>query len=942
VPPVPTTTPLRGRDAQLAVLGEQLALLQSGRGSVTVVRGASGGGKTRLLEEAVAMARRVGARVGRHAAAPGDEVVPVGALMGALFGGAPPLLDRGELRDLSGLPEHRYWVLHELEALLDAAAVAGPVAIVVDDLQWADPGTAAAVASLAGRLAGLPVAWILAARSGEAPPEVDAVLRRLIDEGAAALDAGPLDAAAVAALIGDLVGGTPDPALLELASGVGATPFWLAELFRGLAEEQLVELGDDGVARLREHRLPARVAGSMRDRLTRLSPSARSFASVAAVLGRRVTFEHVGMMLQADAFALLAPVQELLAADLLFEDGDALSYRHDILREAVLGTLPAAARAALERQAARVLVETGAPPVEVAARLAAAARPGDEEAIELLLAAARSLATSDPERAAGLLTRVLELMGDDDARRAGVVGETAVLLHAAGRPERATAFAGGALAELLPAEQESEVRYSIAGMFSLSADLRADAGRRALALPGLADADRARHLARLAHNVLSAGRRTELQAMLGEVEAVVRAAGDHAAIFSLELAIGGLRYQEGDFAASLAQIEAAIRGGAATGEDGRMRIAQQFRSEALAALDRYDEAVEVRASGLLGAQRASQAWAIRWWEQWRGRQHFQLGEYADAVAVLEGLFAPEQAHVHLAGVNGAALSALAGAALHLGDRRLAQRCADYAAAIVDGAPPEMRRHAAWVLARQALAEGRPGDGRDVLIGLDLPEHEPVLAFLPGDVADDPQLVRLALAAGDRALAERAVAVATDRAARNAGVASVAGTAAHARGLLERDRGALAEAIAWLERSPRRPALASAVEDAAVLAQAAGDAAAAVAGFDRALALWGALGATADVARVRRRLRALGVVRRGQAVARPSTGWASLTDSELSVIRAITGGMTNREAAEHLFLSPHTINSHLRHVFGKLDINSRVELARLAAEHDRPAAVATAA
>jgi DNA-binding CsgD family transcriptional regulator len=413
----------------------------------------------------------------------------------------------------------------------------------------------------------------------------------------------------------------------------------------------------------------------------------------------------------------------------------------------------------------------------------------------------------------------------------------------------------------------------------------------------------------------------------------VRAAGDHAAVFSLDLAIGGLRYQEGDFAAALAQIEAAIRTGPAGGEESRMRIAQQFRSETLAALDRYDEAVEVRTSGLLAARRASQAWAIRWWEQWRGRQHFQLGEYADAVAVLEGILLPEEAQLHLAGVNGAALSALSGAALHLGDRRLAQRCADYARAIVDDAPPEMRRQAAWVLARQALAEGRPREGRDVLIGLDVPEGEPLLAFLPGDVADDPQLVRVALAAGDRALAERAAGFAVDRAARNAEVASVQGTAAHARGLLERDRGALAEAVAWLERSPRRPALASAVEDAAVLAEREGDAAAAVAGLDRALALWGALGATADVARVRRRLRALGVIRRAGAVTRPSAGWGSLTDSELSVIRAITGGMTNREAAEHLFLSPHTINSHLRHVFGKLNINSRVELARLAAEHD---------
>jgi DNA-binding CsgD family transcriptional regulator/tetratricopeptide (TPR) repeat protein len=925
-------TPIRGRDIEVAALGEQLALLRAGRGSVTVVRGASGGGKTRLLDEAVAIARRLGARTGRHAAAPGDEVVPVGALMGALFGGGNPLLDRGQLRDLSALPENRYWVLHELEGLLERAAVEEPLLVVVDDVQWADAGTAGAVETLSSRLAGLPVAWILAARPTEVAPEVDVVLRRLTGAQATAIELTPLGGEAVAALVRDLVGGDPEPALLEMADGVGGVPFWLTELFRGLGDEQLVDVRD-GVARLREQRLPARVAGSMRDRLTRLSPEARSFASVAAVLGRRVTFEHVAMMLRTDAFSLVAPVQELLAADLLFEDVDALGFRHDILREAVLGTLPVSARAALERQAARVLVETGAPPVEVAARLAANARPGDEEAIEILLAAGRSLANSDPERAAELLGRTLELMAADDARRAGVAGETAVLLHAAGRPDRATAFADGVLRELLPPEQESEVQYSIAGMFSLSPDLRAQAGRRALALPGLGEADRARHLARLVHNVLSAGRRTEAQELLPEVTPAVMAAGDEAAIFSLQLAVGGLRYQEGDFTASLAQIESAVRSGPASGEEGRVRIAQQWRSEVLAALDRFDEAIDVRTNGLVGAQRESQAWAIRWWEQWRGRQHYQLGEYADAVAALEAVFLPEEAQVHLSAVNGAALSALAGAALHLGDQGLALRCRAYAESIVDDAPPEIRRHSAWVLARLAHADGRPRDGRDVLAGLGLPEHEPILAFLPGDVADDPQLVRLALAAGDRPLAERAAAFAVDRAARNPDVRSVQGTAAHARGLLAGDRAAIEEAVSHLEHSPRRPALASAVEDAAVLAADAGDAEAAVAGLDRAFALWTAMGATADVARVRRRLRALGVVRRVSVTARPESGWGSLTESELSVVRAITGGMTNREAAEHLFLSPHTINSHLRHVFAKLKIKSRVDLARLAAEHD---------
>jgi DNA-binding CsgD family transcriptional regulator len=76
------------------------------------------------------------------------------------------------------------------------------------------------------------------------------------------------------------------------------------------------------------------------------------------------------------------------------------------------------------------------------------------------------------------------------------------------------------------------------------------------------------------------------------------------------------------------------------------------------------------------------------------------------------------------------------------------------------------------------------------------------------------------------------------------------------------------------------------------------------------------------------------VRRRLVATEPETnGWAALTTSELAVARLVAEGLTNREVAERLFVSPHTVNSHLRHVFSKLGINSRVELARLARDHE---------
>ena len=88
----------------------------------------------------------------------------------------------------------------------------------------------------------------------------------------------------------------------------------------------------------------------------------------------------------------------------------------------------------------------------------------------------------------------------------------------------------------------------------------------------------------------------------------------------------------------------------------------------------------------------------------------------------------------------------------------------------------------------------------------------------------------------------------------------------------------------------------------------------------------------DASRFRGRLRANGVHRRLATSTRPDAGWAALTDSELAVVRLIAAGLTNRETALRLFVSPHTVNSHLCHAFTKLGVNSRLELAHVIAAH----------
>ena len=163
---------LRGREGERTILGQQLDQLLSGVGAVVLVEGAAGMGKSRLLVELAEMARQLSISVGSGEADPGDKVVQMSVLMEALFGGPLPILERGSLGDAHASPEQRYWLLQDLEALLEEAALKAPLLVCLDDLQWADSGTAAALRALPARLATVPIGWAIALRPGQGSPQV--------------------------------------------------------------------------------------------------------------------------------------------------------------------------------------------------------------------------------------------------------------------------------------------------------------------------------------------------------------------------------------------------------------------------------------------------------------------------------------------------------------------------------------------------------------------------------------------------------------------------------------------------------------------------------------------------------------------------------------------------------------------------------------------------
>jgi DNA-binding CsgD family transcriptional regulator len=919
---------IRGRDGELTALGELLGRVRSGSGAVLLIEGAAGMGKSRLIGEGVRMAQRASVAVGGGVAEPWESVAELAPLLRALFDGSEPLLDRSGLSGLHAAPELRYWRLQELQSLLEGVAMRGPLVIILDDLQWADTGTIAALRTLPARLASLPIGWVLAMRPDQGAGQLRSAVERLADEGAKSITLQPLSPAAVAQVARDVMQAEPNEALLRMADQAGGNPFLLAELLEGLRQEDLVRV-DAGRAALIEDRLPDRISSSMRERLARMSDPARQVATVAGSLGRAFSVSDLSTMLGLRPASVLTSVEELAEAGIVSERGDQLGFQHDLIREAVRHACSPSARRALDRQAADVMLARGALPVEVAIQLAASAELGDEVAITTLLAAAEALATTDPGASADLSRRALELTPDRHPVRGALVVRTVMSLHAAGRIDEAKAFADNSMRAVLPGAEEAEVRLGIAGMWLVSPDVRVHASREALILPGLPEHLRQAHMAKLAYNLVAGGRTEEAEHRFSEA---VAAGGRHDSVarFSLALSEGGLHHASGDYVRALERFEMIIRDGIAEAHGLDELLTRLWRSMTLLALDRAEDALQAIDGIIAESLKRGFSWFLHVAELTRGQMLLQLGRLEEAYALLEGRFDPHGPAVTTS-MDAAGLAALGRLALHSGDGRQVRQTAEIARAMLNETTPGVRRHAAWFLSLQAAADGDPRQAHQWLSAVGKLERRDVLSRLWPDLTDEPQLVRMALAVDDRELAESAVTRAKHRSERNPNVPSLAATAAHTGGLVTRDTDKLSEAVSLFKRSPRPLALAAAYEDLGLAQQQHAILNSGIDALTEALTLFGRAGASRDAARLRSRLRGLGIRRRVVITEKPAKGWAAMTKSELAIAQLVADGLTNRQVAERLFLSPHTVNTHLRQVFAKLEVNSRVDLTRVVTE-----------
>jgi DNA-binding CsgD family transcriptional regulator len=922
------TPPIRGRAGELTVIGALVTALVGGRGGVLVIEGPPGIGKSRLLTEVMALADKGGVRTLFGEAFEYQQTVPFFSLFMATLGADPPVGDAEALRRLGGSADLRYWVVHDLADAIYAAATETPLAIVLEDIHWADNGTLLALRSLATARPDVPVLWVLTARTGAGGPGVQETLSVLQRANAAVVRVTAMSPSAVGEMVCDAVRANADESLLYLAAKAHGNPFLVRELVGGLDEEgRLTVSGGRAVAS--GQGLPRRLGAGMQQRLDHLSSGAGEVVRVAAVLPDRFTAGLLAAMLERQPASLMSAVEEAVRADLLVEDDEQLRFRHDLLREATRQSLPQSLRRAMERQSAAVMLSMGAAPAEVATQLARSAEPGDREAIDALRAAAQSVGHSDASAAADLSQRALALLPADDPEHGLLVAETVELLNRASRYQEAEELAVAALSEVASPQEEAEIRLRRATFNKHTAQRRVEENRRALQLGDISEVTRARHLAWLAYNLALHDQGEQERAAGNEAAAAAASTGDLESTIMADVTLARLDGGDGYAGRALRRLEElcalARTGGVTAAHD----LTAMHYALLLAVVGRLDDAAAQVADGTEQARREGNTMALDIWATTDGLVHLAAGRLSAARAATESLPPPQRTGV--TELDMIRMVVLTEVAARTDDRTLLQEMVNDARDAYSTGSSVVRRGAAHVL---ALAAWQRDDVQDAMRWL----GDITLFGTPlwPQVLDRVILgARVASTAGDAGLRARVLQATEVLERERPAIPLFTGVARYARGILERDAQALAAAADVLQSSSRPLLYAAAAEDAG------GELARTDRG-DKALDQLNAAfdtylhhEALADARRVGRALRGLGVQRRIVSHPRAKTGWDSLTDSELKVVHLIAEGATNSSVAQRLHLSPHTVKTYLRNAFAKLGINSRVQLTQLIRGSDEP-------
>jgi DNA-binding CsgD family transcriptional regulator len=936
---------LYGREAEISQLGEALDRAASGHLAVVLIEGEPGIGKTRLLAETLDAARGRGLQTATACAEELERSRPFGVIaeaLGCVRSSADPqraaiaaLLtahghgDGGPIT-VSSDPGLQFRAVDALTDLAEELALRQPLVIGLDDLQWADPSSLLTLSALGRRLADLPVALLGCFRHAPRGPVLQRVLDSLDGTGAARLTLRRLTDGAVSGLVAETVGAEPGPALLAQVAGAAGNPLFVTELLGALLQDGSLRTGA-GQAEVSGLTLPPTLRLTILRRLSSLPEETLRALQPASILGSSFSLTDLSITTERPVLALSLDLADALAARVLADDGARLRFRHDLIREAIYADLPGSVRLALHREAGQRLARAGAPARQVAEQLGRGAAAGDAEAIGWLTRAAREAAASSPDTAADLLERAVGLMAPGDPARDQALAERARSLLMAGRIGDAVAECRG----LLSAGHDpaaAAIARSCLGQALLMQGRPHDALReldQAVTSPLLTGAERAIALGWACGSRWALGDLDGAAATAERIRPEAAADGHHVAT---SIALTGLA-QVAEHRAQLERSrqlidEAVRRADESPGHAGHGFPVHMHRGHILVGLDDLPGARSTLATG----RRISEELGVRWplvsYQAFLGLTEFAAGEWDDATAELE-------ASIGLAEETGETFNLvlshnlLALIRLHRNDLHGAGQAAAAAEDLLAGAGLRHRTYGAmWARALLLEAEGQAAAAYAALAALwdQYPERDMALEY-PGL---GPDLIRLARAAGDDSRARAAAAAVAAVAVANE-VPWLTGAALRCQGLATGDAALLAAAVDAYARGPRPLDLALAAEDAGRALAQAGEASRARDFLDQAVAGYERLDASRDLARTEAVLRDLGIHRgRRGPRNRPKHGWPSLTETELTVAGLVAEGLSNPQIGERLYVSRRTVQTHLAHIFAKLDITSRAQLAAQAA------------
>ncbi|MGE5691891.1 MAG: AAA family ATPase [Pseudomonadota bacterium] len=898
-----------GREQELDVIRSFVAERAAGGAAALVLEGEAGIGKSILWRAGVEHARAHGSRVlvSRPAEAEA-ELAHVG--LGDLFEGALddvlPALSVPRRRALEGALLLREASADRVDPRALAVAVQGalqllaerePVVIAVDDVQWLDASSSSALAFALRRLDASDVLLLLARRAVEgAQPSL--AERALGADRVGRVAVGPLSIGALHRFLRDRLGRPfARQTLLRIHETSGGNPFFALELARALGV---------GADPLRPLPVPGALDELLRARLAGLPVATGEALALISAAGTASAslLEQAGVAAEALEPAVLACVIE--------REREMIRFTHPLLSSVVYQGLGGERRRVHERlagvvedpllRARHLALSVEAPSAEVAevldhAATSAAERGAAAVAAELAEQALRltppddagerhrrALAAARAHRVAGEWTRaravVVDLLAEADV--VAVRADALVLLAELESVDRAVDLLEDALraAAGQPALQ-AVIETRLAGAARFRKGFRASLGhaREALELAEGLDDDTLRVAALLAL--------VELGSAVGDAEAPAYAARAH----ELAVALGDADLLH---EADSARAELFMRHGRI--DTARALVERVFRESR--------ERDEPRSADAL--------WMLSWIELYGGR--WQLAaDYADRardVAVQYGLELPQH-HLPIAWI-----------AVHRGRLDEAREHSEQALALAE---EQLGLHPPYHLAVLGLVALWSGDaataavwlgsadGRAADLGWGEPSNRPwsadyVEALLELGRVDDAVRVLDVWEADATRLGRRSVL---------AHVTRCRGVVAAARGAVDEAAALLQEAVARHEAVGDRFGRARALLALGVVRRRARQKRAAREAIEEALAGFEQLGAATWVERARSELGSIG----------GRTREAGLTAAERRVAALVAEGRTNREVAAALFLGERTVASHLTHIYAKLDVRSRTELAR---------------